>query len=82
MSEKTLVTGQSEIAQKIVQALGLKDFCIESLELTINTHEAIKAKAIIYPTKEQLERLGGEIEKFKKFGLTTACVEFFYSEEV
>jgi single-stranded DNA-specific DHH superfamily exonuclease len=81
MSDKTFVTGHSEVAQRIADALGLKDFCVGSLELMIDPHHPITLKALIYPTKEQVEALGGEIEKFTEFGVVRGAAEFTYTEE-
>lgn len=81
MSDKTLVTGQSEIAERILNALGLKEFFVKSLELTINAEDPIRVDAVIYPTREQCESLGGEIEKFKQFGIVRGAVQFTYTEE-
>lgn len=81
MSDKTFVTGRSEIAQRIADALGLKGFCVGSLELIIDPDHPITLKALIYPTKEQVEALGGEIEKFTGFGSVRGAVQFTYTEE-
>ena len=81
MSDHILVTGQSELAQRIANALGFEEFAVKSLELTVDADKPISVKAIVYPTKEQLEALEGEIEKFRQFGIVKASVEFNYEQE-
>lgn len=81
MSDRMLVTGSSEIAVRIAEALGFGEFHVRSLELVIDAAELIKVQAVIYPTREQLEALGGEIEKFREFGAVKGQVEFTYTEE-
>ena len=81
MSDKTIVTGRSEIATRILKALGLGEFFVKSLELTINAEDPIRVDAVIYPTREQCEALEGEIEKFKQFGIVRGAVQFTYTEE-
>ena len=81
MPDRMLVTGQLEIAKRIADALGFGEFHVRSLELSIDAGEVISVQALIYPTQEQLEALGGEIEKFAGFGHVKARVEFFYDQE-
>jgi hypothetical protein len=81
MSDKASVTGHSEVAKRIADALGLKDFCVGSLELIIEPCSPITLKALIYPTKEQVEALGGDIEKFTEFGVVRGAAEFTYTEK-
>ena len=81
MSDKTFVTGQSEIAERILKALGLGEFSVKSLELKINADDLIRLDAVIYPTREQCEALGGEVEKFRQFGVVRGAVQFTYTEK-
>jgi hypothetical protein len=81
MSDKTLVTGQSKIAERIVNALGLEGLFVKSVGLKIDANDLIRVDAVIYPTQEQCEALGGEIEKFKQFGVVRGAVQFTYTEE-
>ena len=81
MSSKTFVTGQSEIATRISNALGLEGLFVKSVKITIAADEIISVDAVIYPTEEQCEALGGEIEKFKQFGVVRGAVQFTYTEE-
>lgn len=80
MSKKMLVTGQSDIAKRISNALGLEGLFVKSIKLTIDAGEAISAEAVFYPTEEQCEALGGEIKKFKQFGVVRGAVKFTYEE--
>lgn len=80
MSRKMLVTGQSDIAKRISNALGLEGLFVKSIKLTIDAGEAISVEAVFYPTEEQCEALGGEIEKFKQFGVVRGAVKFTYEE--
>lgn len=79
MSERILITGQSNVASRIVNALGLEDYHVKSLELTIDPESPIRVMADIYLTQEQVQALGGELEKFQGFGKTIATVEFNYN---
>ena len=81
MSSKKFVTGQSEIATRISNALGLEGLFVKSVKITIAADEIISVDAVIYPTEEQCEALGGEIEKFKQFGVVRGAVQFTYTEE-
>jgi len=81
MSSKKFVTGQSEIATRISNALGLEGLFVKSVKITIAADEIISVDAVIYPTEEQCEALGGEIEKFKQFGIVQGAIQFFYDEE-
>jgi hypothetical protein len=81
MSSKKLVTGSSEIATRIANALGFEGLFVKSVNIKIAADEVISVVAVIYPTKEQCEALGGEIEKFKQFGAVHGVVEFTYTEE-
>jgi hypothetical protein len=80
MSEEKIVTGQSEIATRILNALGLEGFFVKSIKIAIAADEIISVDAVIYPTEEQCEALGGEIEKFKQFGVVRGAVQFTYNE--
>jgi len=80
MSSKEFVTGQSEIAARISNALGFEGLFIKSVKITIAADEIISVDAVFYPTKEQCEALGGEIEKFKQFGVVRGAVQFTYTE--
>ena len=80
MSKRMLVTGQSDIAKRISNSLGLEGLFVKSIKLTIDADKAISAEAVIYPTEEQCEALGGEIEKFKQFGVVRGAVKFTYEE--
>lgn len=77
-SKKRLLTGQSDEARQIADALGLSGFFLKSLQLTIDPEHPIRVDCVIYPTAEQVEALGGELEKFKGFGTVTADVAFNY----
>lgn len=81
MSSKKIVTGHSEIAARISNALGLGELLVKSLKMTIVAEEILTVEAVIYPTEEQCEALGGEIEKFKQFGVVQGAVQFTYTEE-
>ena len=48
--------------------------------MTIDADEIISVEAVIYPTEDQCEALGGEIEKFKQFGVVRGEVQFTYEE--
>lgn len=80
-SKKLLVTGQSDEARQIVDALGLSGFFVKSLQLRIHPEYPIRVDCVIYPTVEQVKALGGELEKFKGFGTVTAGVTFNYAQE-
>ncbi len=80
MPDQMLVTGSSEIAVRIAEALGFGEFHVRSLELVVDATEPITVRAVFYPTKEQFEALGGEIEKFRQFGAVKGEVEFTYEE--
>ena len=81
MSSKKIVTGQSEIAARISNALGFGELFVKSLKMTIVADEIFTVEAVIYPTEEQCKALGGEIEKFKQFGVVQGAVQFTYTEE-
>jgi formate-dependent phosphoribosylglycinamide formyltransferase (GAR transformylase) len=81
MSSKKFVTGQSEIAERIANALGFDGLFVQSVKITIAADEIISVNAVFYPTEEQCEALGGEIEKFKQFGVVRGAVEFTYTEQ-
>ena len=81
MSSKKFVTGQSEIATRIINALGFEGLFVKSVKITIAANEIISVETVIYPTEEQCEALGGEIEKFKQFGVVRGAVQFAYTEE-
>jgi ABC-type phosphate transport system substrate-binding protein len=78
---KMFVTGQSDIATRMINALGLKELFVKSIKMTIAAEEIISVEAVIYPTEDQCEALGGEIEKFKQFGVVRGAVQFTYTEE-
>lgn len=80
-SKKMLLTGQSDEARQIADALGFSGFFVKSLQLTIDPDQAIRLDCVIYPTAEQVKALGGELEKFKGFGTVTADVTFNYERE-
>ena len=77
---KMFVTGQSDIATRMINALGLKELFVKSIKMTIDADEIISVEAVIYPTEDQCEALGGEIEKFKQFGVVRGEVQFTYEE--
>jgi hypothetical protein len=77
---KMFVTGQSDIATRMINALGLKELFVKSIKMTIAADEIISVEAVIYPTEDQCEALGGEIEKFKQFGVVRGEVQFTYEE--
>jgi len=81
MPDRVFITGQSEVAQRIANALGLEGLFVRSLKLIINADEPIKAEAVIYATEDQVETLGLEIEKFAGFGRSKARIEFLYDKE-
>lgn len=81
MSSKKFVTGQSEIATRISNALGFEGLFVKSVKVTIDAGEIISVDAVIYPTEEQCEALGGEIKKFKQFGVVRGAVQFTYTEK-
>jgi len=77
---KMFVTGQSDIATRMIHALGLKELFVKSIKMTIAADEIISVEAVIYPTEDQCEALGGEIEKFTQFGVVRGEVQFTYEE--
>jgi len=77
---KMFVTGQSDIATRMINALGLKELFVKSIKMTIAADEIISVEAVIYPTEDQCEALGGEIEKFTQFGVVRGEVQFTYEE--
>lgn len=77
---KMFVTGQSDIATRIINSLGLEGLYVKSIKMTIAADEIISVEAVIYPTEDQCEALGGEIEKFKQFGVVRGEVQFTYEE--
>lgn len=77
----TLLTGNSDEAVQIAKALGFEGFHVKSLVLTVDPEFAIMVEAVIYPTEEQVQALGGELEKFKGFGTVTADVTFNYERD-
>ena len=77
---KMFVTGQSDIATRMINALGLKELFVKSIKMTIDAGEIISVEAVIYPTEDQCEALGGEIEKFTQFGVVRGEVQFTYEE--
>lgn len=79
---RILVSGQSDIAQSIANALGLEGFAVRSLQLTIDAGEAIRVDATFYPTEEQLQQLGGELERFRGFGLVRGETQFEYFDNL
>ena len=77
---KMLVSGQSDIATRIINALGFEELFVKSIKMTIDAGEIISVEAVIYPTEDQCEALGGEIEKFTQFGVVRGEVQFTYEE--
>ena len=77
---KMFVSGQSDIATRMINALGLEGLFVKSIKMTIAADEIISVEAVIYPTEDQCEALGGEIEKFKQFGVVRGEVQFTYEE--
>jgi hypothetical protein len=77
---KMLVSGQSDIATRIINALGFEELYVKSIKMTIDAGEIISVEAVIYPTEDQCEALGGEIEKFTQFGVVRGEVQFTYEE--
>jgi len=81
MPDRVFITGQSEVAQRIANALGLEGLLVKSLELIVHADKPIRVEAVIYPTEDQVEALGLEIEKFAGFGRSKARIEFLYDKE-
>jgi hypothetical protein len=79
---KRLLTGQSDEACQIAKALGLGDFCVKSLTITIDPERPITVEATIYPTEDQVKAMGGVIENFNGFGTTVADIQFIYEREI
>lgn len=79
--KKRLLSGHSDEARQIADALGLSGFFLKSLQLTIDADCLIRVDCVIYPTAEQVKALGGELDKFKGFGTVTANVTFNYEYE-
>ena len=77
---KMFVSGQSDIATRIINALGFEGLFVKSIKMTIDAGEIISVEAVIYPTEDQCEALGGEIEKFTQFGVVRGEVQFTYEE--
>lgn len=77
---KIFVSGQSDIATRMINALGLEGLFVKSIKMTIAADEIISVEAVIYPTEDQCEALGGEIEKFTQFGVVRGEVQFTYEE--
>lgn len=76
-----LITGQSDEAIQIAKALGLGDFYVRSLTITIDPEHPITVEATIYPTEDQVKAMGGVIENFNSFGTTVADVQFNYERD-
>jgi hypothetical protein len=64
----------------MINALGLEGLFVKSIKMTIAADEIISVEAVIYPTEDQCEALGGEIEKFTQFGVVRGEVQFTYEE--
>lgn len=77
---KIFVSSQSDIATRMINALGLEGLFVKSIKMTIAADEIISVEAVIYPTEDQCEALGGEIEKFTQFGVVRGEVQFTYEE--
>ena len=77
---KMFVTGQSDIATRMINALGFEGLFVKSIKMTIAADEIISVEAVIYPTEDQCEALGGEIEKFTQFGVVRGEVQFTYEK--
>lgn len=77
---KMFVSGQSDIATRMINALGFEGLFVKSIKMTIDAGEIISVEAVIYPTEDQCEALGGEIEKFTQFGVVRGEVQFTYEE--
>lgn len=77
---KMFVSGQSDIATRMINALGFEGLFVKSIKMTIAADEIISVEAVIYPTEDQCEALGGEIEKFTQFGVVRGEVQFTYEE--
>ena len=77
---KMFVSGQSDIATRMINALGFEGLFVKSIKMTIAADEIISVEAVIYPTEDQCEALGGEIEKFTQFGVVRGAVQFTYEE--
>jgi folate-dependent phosphoribosylglycinamide formyltransferase PurN len=77
---KIFVSSQSDIATRMINALGLEGLFVKSVKMTIDAGEIISVEAVIYPTEDQCEALGGEIEKFTQFGVVRGEVQFTYEE--
>jgi hypothetical protein len=77
---KMFVSSQSDIATRIINALGFEGLFVKSIKMTIDAGEIISVEAVIYPTEDQCEALGGEIEKFTQFGVVRGEVQFTYEE--
>ena len=77
---KMFVSGPSDIATRMINALGLEGLFVKSIKMTIAADEIISVEAVIYPTEDQCEALGGEIEKFTQFGVVRGEVQFTYEE--
>lgn len=77
---KMLVTGNRILATRMINALGLEGLFVKSIKMTIAADEIISVEAVIYPTEDQCEALGGEIEKFTQFGVVRGEVQFTYEE--
>lgn len=79
---KRLLTGQSDEACQIAKALGLGDFHVRSLTITIDPEHPITVEVTIYPTEDQVKAMGGVIENFNSFGTTVADIQFNYEREI
>ena len=77
---KMFVSGQSDIATRMINALGFEGLFVKSIKMTIAADEIISVEAVIYPTEDQCEALGGEIEKFTQFGVVRGEVQFTYEK--
>jgi len=78
MPSKTFLSGSSDEALAIANALGFGDFAVKSLTLNIDADKVITATAVVYPTEDQIKALGGELKKFKGFGTAIATIDFNY----
>lgn len=62
MGQKYSLSGSSDIAKRILKAVGIDGLAVSRLNMAIDPCEAIKFQIELYPTSEQLEELAEAFE--------------------
>ena len=83
MSEgKAFLTGDSELASRIANSLGLEGISVNALSLHIEAGEVITADCRFFPTEEQLKSAAKEVAALEGGGIVMGKIELFYSSEL